>query len=245
MTHIDDAALARVLDREAVSRDDEDHLRSCSECRARLDALTAWSTTVSDRLASSPPPGRPSYDEAFLAAMASPGVHSASIRRPALPRWGWGLMAAALAGVIFVASPAAAWLVSGIAELVRGAERVDGDARVQAPAPDDVDGSTAVSAAIAGDRMVIRLSPTGAPDRIVARATDARLATARLVPGGAGGGLTVRPDGFAVVGAPGSTLEVDVPVGLSSVEVWVGETPVARRPVSSLGAEGWVFEPGG
>lgn len=249
MTHLDDGALLRVLDGEAADPADDDHLRSCAACCARLEALRARSARVRHRLASVPPPVHPGYGRDFVAVMARAGVDVAGpgvVGARRVPRWAWGLMAAAVAGVIFVATPAAAWLVAGIGELIVGAEVAEEvDAERVAPADAGQGGTTAVSTGLEGDRLVVRLLEGEAPSRVVVRVTDGALATARILPAGSRGGLTVRPDGFEVSASADQTVEVDVPPGVASVEIWIGDRRLASRTASALGVEPWVVDTAG
>jgi hypothetical protein len=239
MTHLDDGTLVTILDGEQVDPSATDHLRTCVACRTKLDALRARSEAVSQRLASSPAPAHPGYDPDFVAAVG----RAVRARGPARFPRRWALLAAALAGVIFAASPAAAWLAAEFGALIRGAPEMT---RGPTPATGGQEtGATLVSTEIEGEGLVVRIVAGAAPTRLVVRGGGGMLATARITPGGAGQGVTVHPDGFEVRAGPAQEVEVDVPAGVAWVEVRLGDRALARRPLSELAVGPWIIEPGG
>lgn len=99
MGHLTIEGLARLVN-EAPTPDEEQHLKSCAECRVELEALRGQTEAIGTLPDLRPPPGD---WEALEARLASEGlIRSSGLGRRAPRWWASGWMQAAAAVVLFL-----------------------------------------------------------------------------------------------------------------------------------------------
>ena len=182
--HVSDGVLLAVHDDEpdanlAAGRGHVDH---CDECRARLAAIAAHSTSVRESLSSIPIP--PTAKEALRRRVA------AARARPVIPRWRRPAWQAAAAVIVVVgmaaASPARQWLR-------RRLEQPRADSRVSLPPPaatpqaSSRSGAT-VSFSPAGTELILRFDSLPDAGTLTVERTVAAEISARVVSGAGTGG---------------------------------------------------------
>lgn len=224
--HLDDGALARILDGQPLDDDDSEaivgHLAGCSDCSARYRLVEGRSRSFHQLLESArdgepwPPAGL--WDRARETAGERSGP--ASWTRSPL------LRAAAIAAVLFAgaltAEPVRQWLGEAARQAV-AALGLAGPAPAPAPVPEPhADDGVEVTLTPIGDRLVLRFD-AAEPDALV-RVTfrDGPDAAGQAV-GETAADLVALPDGFRVrnAGARGSLYRVTAPAGMP-VELRVG-----------------------
>jgi hypothetical protein len=253
--HLDDGALARLLDGEPDATEHAAHVADCAACDHRLRVLSARGSAFSELLgrsgAATAAPPADLWDRAVATAArrSAPAVQASEaipigtapsrrgMRRPgsqSLAR------AAAVAGLLLAGSlaaePTRRWLgerLAAIAEALGGggeeAPALPPPAPVIEPAPEATPGSTVVGFVPAVDRLVIRIDRPQARGSVQLVFEDRADATGEVLGAGPGVSLTVLPTGFRAGNEPGDTASYRfrIPVGLAVV-VQVGDRIAAE-----------------
>lgn len=231
--HVSDGDLVRLMDgacEAAEARGIEDHMASCSQCRARLERTRVRFGRLSEALAMADFPG---VGGGAAVAARAPGW------RPATRRIAASI--AVLLGAALAFSPVRAWVGQGLARILP--EPAAAPVEVLPP-----DGFSVVAFDPQGPVFTIEVTQPQAGAALVLELTSDTRVSARTEGGGGREELVVLPSGLRVeTGGPsGATFHVSVPVSLSTVVVRVGGVEV-RRIDPSRGAPGdrWTVQLGG
>jgi len=235
--HLDDAALVRVLDGEAVADQDAGHLSGCADCQARLAGIRGQAMALSSLLeraqAAEPVPPSDLWERvtsgAGVRALPSAGRPRARPR----PWWSRGLpRAAMIAGLLAAgalsAEPVRRWMgerLTALAAALVGDQATEGTD----PVPDALLG-VVVRFVPEGDRLVIRLDERQAGGTLEIVFEERSDATAEVLGDGPAATVLVLPGGFRARNRQGDrgSYRFRLPVTLDSVEVVVGGETRAR-----------------
>jgi hypothetical protein len=214
--HVDDGALIRYLDREAVAHERETvgtHLGACEACAGRLAQL--------ERRAA-----------AFSAALGA-----ADAGRHAPPAHRWGLRAAAAVLVVLAIGgtvrPVRAWIVERAQAIWAALSGDGGDAG--APIDDVAVAASAVSFVPAEGAFTVEVAQWQSGGRLTVEAAPGDTARAAVLGGTGAESLVVLPAGLRIANPPtsGASYRVTLPSRLQPVRVVVA------------GGSPWVFDAAG
>jgi anti-sigma factor RsiW len=226
-THMDDGALVRWLDGEALGEERHAlaaHLTACAACEARLAAIRDRAARVSREL------------------VALDG-HAA---RPLPRRSAWALRAAAgfavLLGVGMAVEPVRAWILERADHVwtVVAGERGNPPVAPDQTAPAAAPAAGSITFVPAGDVFVLEVTSRQAGGEVVIETVGTGTASATVTGGTGAESFVVLPAGLRIVNDAASRAEylVQVPGGLSAIVLAVADGPRRRYQPAGAG-ERW------
>jgi hypothetical protein len=253
--HIEDGELARLLGDELAGHERArvaGHIDRCDACAARVATLQAEMDDVAGLLAGLDGPALDTgRRERSLAAVRQAASRSAAAGRTpaAVPMWRRRrtfltpslARAAAIVGLLVAggvaASPAGAWLVDRVRDLIQPAQPEAVAEPESTPVPAR---SSAVAFTPVGDALLLELRSAQEHGQLVVRIEDVTVATARVSGGDGELDFVVLPGMLRIENHPEAVTRYDVtvPAHLERLTVRVGDAEAIELRPAELGA-GW------